>query len=436
MQIAADGTIASVECNAPKTPSDGAFGTAIPGIPNVHSHAFQRAMAGLAEHRTTTSDNFWTWRETMYRFANRITPDDLGRIAAQLYVEMLKAGFTSVAEFHYVHHQPSGQPYDDAAAMSLAILDAAEHAGIGLTHLPVLYMRSGFMDEALKSEQKRFQNNVNSFIDILNIVKEKCSDCSHQYGVAIHSLRAVPPPAMKELLDTIGTGADRLPVHIHIAEQRLEVDQCLDWCGQRPIEWLLENHAVDRNWCLVHATHMDEGELNALAKSGAVVGLCPTTEANLGDGLFPLKAFLDRGGPIAIGSDSNSSVSPIEELRWLEYGQRLSEEKRTVATTDDSLHTGTLLFDRVLSGGRQALGQRIGKLEAGYRGDVLVLNDQAPALFATPDASLLDTLIFAGNEALIKDVMVSGTWVVRDFEHRDEARIATDFREAVRSLRN
>ncbi|MEO8012009.1 MAG: formimidoylglutamate deiminase [Dokdonella sp.] len=421
----------------------------VPGMPNLHSHAFQRAMAGLAERRGNPEDSFWTWREVMYAFAGSIGPDHLRAIATQLYVEMLKAGFTHVCEFHYLHHQPDGKPYADPATMSLALIDAAEEAGIGLTLLPTLYITGGFDGRALGDRQRRFAHDVDGFLRLVERLRQ-LENSRVRIGVALHSLRAVPESAMLAVLAGIaalpesrsGVPASMLPIHIHIAEQIGEVQDCIAVRNARPLEWLLDHAPVDARWCLVHATHIDENEVRALAKSGAVVGLCPTTEANLGDGLFPLKAYLDAGGSIGIGSDSHISVSPVEELRWLEYGQRLLTRHRNVSATATQPSTGEGLFAHALEGGARAAGMAIGYLQGGDaalpsvgpRADLLVLDDGAPQLVGRDTQHVLDTWLFAGNRPLVRDVMVNGEWVVRDFRHRDEERIAARYKAVVERL--
>ena len=290
---------------------------ALPGMPNLHSHAFQRAMAGLAERKGRADDSFWSWRETMYAFAAAIGPDELQAIAAQLYVEMLKSGYTQVCEFHYLHHQPDGTPYAQPEAMSLALIEAAREAGIGLTLLPVLYISGGFDGRALTARQRRFGHAVDNYLRLLALLRKHESD-DVRVGIALHSLRAVPEQALREVLAS--EQAKGCPIHIHIAEQIGEVQDCLATRGARPVEWLFDHADVDANWCLIHATHLTDAETVQLAHSGAVAGLCPTTEANLGDGLFPLAAYQGAGGILGIGSDSHISISPVEELRWLEYG--------------------------------------------------------------------------------------------------------------------
>jgi formimidoylglutamate deiminase len=430
----------------------------LPGMPNLHSHAFQRAMAGLAERRRSsalvpdredqkatripqrnTDDSFWTWRETMYAFASRIGPDDLRAIATQLYVEMLKAGFTQVCEFHYLHHQPDGRPYADPAQMSLALIEAAREAGIGLTLLPALYMTGGFDGRALSERQRRFGHDVDAYLRLVERLRS-IEDSTLRIGVALHSLRAVPEAAMRTVLDS-GL-VDAAPIHIHVAEQIGEVQDCLALRNARPVEWLLDHAPVDARWCLVHATHMTADETRRLAATGAVAGLCPTTEANLGDGIFPLKSYLDAGGVIGIGSDSHISVSPVEELRWLEYGQRLATRHRNIAVSDSSNSVGETLWGDALFGGALASGVPIGVLEGcdpdesipGARADLLVLDHDSPILASRDTGNALDTFLFAGNSNLVKHVMVAGTWVVRDFHHRDEQRIAARYREIANHL--
>ena len=403
----------------------------VPGMPNLHSHAFQRAMAGLAERRGSSSgqDSFWTWRETMYAFASTIGPDHLQAIAAQLYVEMLKAGYTHVCEFHYLHHAPDGKPHADAAAMSLAIIEAAREAGIGLTLLPVLYQTRGFDGGALSERQRRFGMAVESYLRLLEQLRALESPML-RVGIALHSLRAVPEAAMREVLAS--PLAQEGVIHTHIAEQTGEVEECIALRGAPPVRWLFDHAEVDARWCLVHATHLDEGEIEGVAKSGAVAGLCPTTEANLGDGLFPLAGYMDANGALGIGSDSHISVSPVEELRWLEYGQRLLARRRNIAAREADASVGEVLWAAALQGGAQASG--VAPSGIGARADLLVLDDASPLLAARDERSALDSFIFAGNTPLVRDVMVNGEWVVRSSRHRDEERIAARFRNAVGAL--
>ncbi|MGH8183656.1 MAG: formimidoylglutamate deiminase [Rhodanobacteraceae bacterium] len=400
---------------------------ALPGMPNLHSHAFQRAMAGLAERRGPGDDSFWTWRETMYAFASRVGPDDLQAIASQLYVEMLKAGYTQVCEFHYLQNAPDGKPYADPAAMSQAIIAAARETGIGLTLLPVLYMTGGFDGRPLSERQRRFGLSVDAYLRLLESLAALESP-RLRVGVALHSLRAVPEAAMREVL-AAPTVRDRV-VHIHIAEQIGEVQDCLAVRNARPVQWLFDHAEVDARWCLVHATHLDAAEMRAIAQSGAVAGLCPTTEANLGDGLFPLAAYVDADGTLGIGSDSHISVSPVEELRWLEYGQRLTTRHRNIAARTPGASVGEALWGAALRGGRRAAGLP----GDDARVDFIVPDDASPLLASRDEGGLIDSFLFAGNTPLVRDVMAGGEWMVRDFRHRDEDRIAARYRATVAAL--
>ena len=451
VDVDARGTLGAVADGMPRGDAQLLGRYVLPGMPNLHSHAFQRAMAGMAERRAAvperdgqkggapSEDSFWTWRETMYRFASSVGPDDLRAIAAQLYVEMLRAGYTQVCEFHYLHHQPDGKPYADPAAMSLALIEAARETGIGLTLLPTLYMTGGFDGRPLSERQRRFRHGIDDYLRLVEQLR-KMEDSTLRVGVALHSLRAVPEDAMRAVLDS-GL-VDAAPIHMHVAEQIGEVQDCLALRNARPVEWLLDHAPVDPRWCLVHATHMSADETRQLADSGAVAGLCPTTEANLGDGVFPLKAYLEAGGTFGIGSDSHISVSPVEELRWLEYGQRLVTRHRNIAVSESSNSVGETLFGDALFGGAQASGVAVGAIEAadpatqsnGPRADLLVLDDASPLLAGRDCANLVDTFLFAGNAQLVRDVMVNGAWVVRDFHHRDEERIAARYRETARRL--
>jgi len=404
--------------------ASGNAGWRVPGIANLHSHAFQRAMAGLAERQTHPEDSFWTWRETMYRFAARFDPDTLHAVAAQLYVEMLEAGYTTVCEFHYLHHAPDGSAYADSAAMSRALVAAAREAGIRLTLLPVLYMSGGFDGRPLGERQRRFGHDVDGFLALLDMLRKDASD-TLRIGCALHSLRAVPADAMRAALAALPA---RSPIHIHIAEQLGEVQDCINVRGARPVEWLLANAAVDAHWTLVHATHLNAPEVRGIATSGATVAICPTTEANLGDGLFPLRAYLDAGGAWGIGSDSQISVSPIEELRWLEYGQRLATHHRNIAVRAASSSVGETLLHDVLASARNATGNdAVGS-------DTLTLDANAPQFAGTTHADAIDRWIFSGNRNLVREVEVGGVQVVAEGRHRDRDAIAARYAVAMRKL--
>ena len=399
-------------------------GWRVPGIANLHSHAFQRAMAGLAERQSHPEDSFWTWREIMYRFAARMTPDSMHAVASQLYAEMLEAGYTTVCEFHYVHHQPDGRPYADPAAMSKALVAAAQETGIRLTLLPVLYMTGGFDGRALSARQQRFGHDVEGFLRLLEALAPLRDD-RLRIGCAFHSLRAVPEAAMREVLAALPADA---PLHIHIAEQVGEVQDCLALRNARPVEWLLGEFPVDRRWTLVHATHLTPQETRGIADSGATVAICPTTEANLGDGLFPLQDYLRAEGRWGIGSDSHVSVSPVEELRWLEYGQRLVTRHRNIAVTPDSPSVGETLLRGVLASAADASGF------ADTRGDVVALDGRAPALAGATDGDVIDRWIFAGNRPLVDEVQVAGRRVVAEGRHIDRDAIATRYRTTLEHL--
>jgi formimidoylglutamate deiminase len=403
---------------------------ALPGIANLHSHAFQRAMAGLAERRGSEADSFWSWRETMYAFAGLVGPDDLHAIASQLYVEMLRAGYTQVCEFHYLHHAPDGRPYADPAEMSRALIAAARETGIGMTLLPVLYMRGGFDGRALSARQQRFGHEVDGFLRLVGTLRAD-EDALLRIGMAFHSLRAVPPDAMAATLAALPSD---MPRHIHISEQTAEVDECVALRGTRPVRWLLDHADVDARWTLVHATHLDDGEVPGIARSGATVAICPTTEANLGDGLFPMRAYLDAGGAWGIGSDSHISVSPVEELRWLEYGQRLVTRGRNVAADAGTPSVGQTLLRAVAGSAGASSGVPIGNLDAGRRADWIVLDADAPELAARGEADIVDSWLFSGNRNLVRDVVVAGRQVVSGGRHVDEERIAERYRTCVRRL--
>lgn len=431
VEVDADGGIVATAAGTPGTglPSIGRW--VVPGMPNLHSHAFQRAMAGMAERGHAGDDDFWTWREAMYAVAERLSPDSLRAIAAQLYAELLRTGYTAVCEFHYVHHRPEGAPYAPASAMSDALREAAREAGMGLTLLPTLYQVGGFDGRPLAPRQARFAHAVDGFLDLVSTLRAT-EDADTRIGVAIHSLRAVPPDSLAALLGAgvAGTG----PVHIHVAEQLGEVDDCLRERGARPVDWLLDHAAVDPRWCLVHATHLAAGERERLARSGAIAGLCPTTEANLGDGLFALPEWLALGGSFGIGSDSHVCVSVAEELRWLEYGQRLRLLRRNVAAPKGGGSTAQALWLGACVGGAQACGRPVGAIAPGYRADLVVLDHDAPLFEGRGPERALDALVFGGGRGGVRDVFAGGHRVVAEGRHRDAERITTRWRAVMREL--
>lgn len=431
VEIAPDGTFVSVEPGAVPAADAARAAIAVPGMANVHSHAFQRGMAGLTEQRGNTEDSFWTWREAMYGFALKLSPDDLEAVAAQAYVEMVKAGFSCVGEFQYLHHQPDGSAYDEPAEMSLRCISAADEAGIAITMLPTLYNYAGFGGQAPTAGQRRFVNGADRFLEIYETLKAVCGASPlRRLGISPHSLRAVTPELLKTVLD----GIDDARVHIHVAEQSKEVDDCLAWCGKRPVEFLLDQFDVSGRWCTIHATHMTADETQGLAKSGAIAGLCPTTEANLGDGIFPADSFIKLGGAIAIGSDSQITISPAEDLRMLEYSQRLRDRTRNALASGAGASTGRCLFDAVLKGGASCLDSSMGGIAVGMRCDIAVLDNEHAVMLGREGNAALDTWIFSAGNAAVKDVIVGGSHVVKDRRHIHEDRIQKRFRETVRRM--
>lgn len=418
-----NGLIARVE---EKPASGKAFDLLLPGMANVHSHAFQRAMAGLAEG--SGGDNFWSWRKVMYRFAARLTPEHVEAVARAFYIDLLKHGYTAVGEFHYLHNDANGKPYAAPTELSDRVIAAAQSASIHITHLPVLYETANFGGVAAEPGQRRFLHTAESFIALLEALRKKYDDAPGvNLGAAPHSLRAVRTESLAAVVK-IAKG----PIHIHAAEQEKEVADCLSWSGQRPVEWLLENHSVDARWCLIHATHMTEQETKNLAASGATAGLCPTTEGNLGDGIFPAELYLKSGGAFGIGSDSNVCLSPFEELRHLEYYQRLATRRRIVLA-EKGRSAGRTLFSRAATGGAQALGLNAGAIAPGKRADLAAFSMNDPLLADKEGDALLDALIFAVRPN-VTDVWVAGARVVENGHHRLEEESAKAMRRAVREL--
>lgn len=427
------GDIADV---SPQAAPDGAAtridGVALPGLPNLHSHAFQRGMAGLAERRGAEADSFWTWREVMYRFLDRLTPEDVEAIAAEAYVEMLEGGFTAVAEFHYLHHDIGGAPYADPAELAGRIAAAAAEAGIGLTLLPVFYARGGFGGAPLAGGQRRFGSDPDGFAELVEASRAHLAGLADAaLGIAPHSLRAATPDDLAAVLAAAPPG----PIHIHAAEQVREVEECLAALGARPVEWLLANCAVDARWCLIHATHMLPAETAALARSGAVAGLCPVTEGSLGDGIFDGAAYLGAGGRFGIGSDSNIRLDAAEELRTLEYGQRLRHRARNVLGLP-GLSTGRRLLEAALAGGAQASGRRLGRLQAGARADIVVLDPAHRALVGKRGDEWLDGWLFVGDRSAVRDVWAHGRQVVAEGRHVAADRVQARFARTVERLRS
>ncbi|WHZ09856.1 MAG: Formiminoglutamic iminohydrolase [Burkholderiaceae bacterium] len=433
-----------------------AAGPVLPGLPNLHSHSFQRAFAGLTEFRGAAQDSFWSWRMLMYRFAAQVSPAQLETIATWLYIEMLEAGYTSVCEFHYLHHDTDGRPYADDAELALALLRAAERAGIGLTLLPVLYQASGFGGQPPSEGQRRFIRGTDSMLRLLEHLRPHCEAQRARLGLAPHSLRAVPPDALRDALAGLDAIDATAPIHIHIAEQTAEVDACLVWSGQRPVAWLLDHAPVDGRWCLVHATHMDADETRRAAASGAVAGLCPTTEANLGDGIFDFGAWRAAGGGLddpharhgvsslppegaapalgrpgggawGIGSDSHACVNAAEELMLLEYGQRLATHQRAIGADSTQREVATALTLGAVRGGAQAVARAVDGLAAGQQADFVVLDANHVALHGLTAPQMLSAHVFASHRTCAIDaVWVAGRAQVSAGRHalHDEAAAA------------
>lgn len=436
----AQGRIDRIDTGVTPEPGEERHAIAIPGVPNVHSHAFQRGLAGLTERRGPTGDSFWTWRELMYRFVERLEPEGLEAIAGLVYAEMLESGFTHVGEFHYLHHDRGGTAFANRAEMAVRIAAAAAETGIGLTLLPTFYAHSGFGGAAPNPRQARFINDLEGFARIVEGSRAAVSSLPGAVvGVAPHSLRAV---TAEELTGVVQI-AQREVIHIHIAEQTKEVDDCIAWCRRRPIEWLFENQGVDPRWCLVHATHATDPEVRSMAASGAIVGLCPITEANLGDGIFPAPAFLERSGRYGVGSDSNVLLDAAEELRILEYSQRLAHRARNVMASAEGCSTGRSLLDAALSGGARALhsvlgsganGAQTGALQPGASADIVTLSADHPALVERRGDEILDSWIFSGGRAAVDCVWRAGVKVVINGRHYRRDSLLGRYRRTLQAL--
>jgi formimidoylglutamate deiminase len=425
------GLIAAIAVGVEPEAGDARHAIALPGLANVHSHAFQRGMAGLTEYRGDARDDFWSWRELMYRFLDRLTPEDVAAISAQAFAEMLQGGFTRVGEFHYLHHDPAGAAYPNLAEMAGQIVAAADETGIGLTLLPVYYRQSNFGGAPALPGQRRFLNDPDRFARLVEESRRATSALPDaNLGVAPHSLRAVTPEDLADITRLAGGGQ----IHIHAAEQTREVDDCLAWCGRRPVEWLLDEAGVDARWCLVHATHLTPDETTRLAASGAVAGLCPITEANLGDGVFPAEAYIGAGGAIAVGTDSNILIDAAQELRSLEYGQRLTRRARNVLTTPEETSNGARLFKAALAGGARALGIATAGLQLGASADIVSLNPDDLSLVGRDGDKLLDGWIFASGSTAVDRVWRRGALVVENGRHIAATKIAANYRRSLERL--
>ncbi|WP_203228005.1 formimidoylglutamate deiminase [Roseovarius dicentrarchi] len=425
------GEITHIAADQSPQAGDARVDTLLPALANLHSHSFQRAMAGMTEYRMAGKDSFWTWRDLMYRFTAHLTPEHIEAIAAFVFLEMQEAGYASVGEFHYIHHQPGGAPYDDLGELSARIAAAAATTGIGLTHLPVLYTYGGAGQAPLQQGQARFGNSVDRFNDLVararGAVDNLPADC--RVGIAPHSLRATSPEDLAQVLGAHTGG----PIHIHIAEQPKEVADISDWLGARPVEWLLKNADVTPDWCLIHATHMTEAETRDMAASGAVAGLCPVTEANLGDGPFNGPTYLEAGGAFGVGSDSNVLISLTEELRTLEYSQRLRDLARNVMVVGEG-SVGAAVYNGAARGGAQALGRKSGRIAVGQLADLVAVDSSDPALIALQPHQILDGLVFAAKDKVVTDVWSAGRHAVVDGRHVQRDQIVNGYRAAMQSL--
>lgn len=426
--VIADGLISDVQTDALALPGDERHAIAIPGLSNVHSHAFQRGMAGLAEHRGASDDDFWSWREVMYRFLDHLNPDDVEAISAMAYVEMLETGYTRVGEFHYLHNDTNGARYDDPAEMASRIVAAAETSGIGLTLLPVFYAHSDFGGAPPNYGQRRFINDLDGFARLLDASAQLIPE-DGMIGIAPHSLRAVTSEELGALVEMSGNG----PIHIHAAEQVKEVEASVAFSGARPVEWLVDNADIDQRWCLIHATHLTEAETESLAATDAVAGLCPVTEANLGDGIFPAARFLAAGGRIATGTDSNILIDPAQELRMLEYSQRLSHRGRNVLASDQHPSVGRRLFGAALGGGAQALGTQQG-IATGLSADFATLNADHPSLDGRRDDFILDSWIFAARSNVMDCVWRGGRKIVIGGRHVDFEKVSASYKRVLNRI--
>jgi formimidoylglutamate deiminase len=426
-----DGVIVSVAAGAARDGAEHIDGIAVPGLPNLHCHAFQRGMAGLAERRGPRADSFWTWREVMYRFLGRLSPDDVEAIAAFAYVEMLETGFTTVGEFHYLHHDVDGRPYGDIGEMAKRIAAASAETRIGLTLLPSFYAYGGFGGTPPSPGQRRVLNDPERFLKIVERGRAIVAGLpAARVGIAPHSLRAVTPNTLRAVCAAMPEG----PIHIHAAEQVKEVEECVAALGCRPVQWLLDNEEVDSRWCVIHATHTTETEIRALAASGAVAGLCPLTEASLGDGIFDGASYVAATGRFGIGTDSNIQIDAAAELRQLEYGQRLARRARNVMATKEGESTGLRLFASALAGGVQALRRPIGALAVGARADVVLLDGEHPDLASRHGDQWLDAWIFVAGRAAVQAVLVGGETVVEAGRHRAREAIEARYKRVLADL--
>ncbi|MCT4371355.1 formimidoylglutamate deiminase [Yangia mangrovi] len=427
----AAGTIARVETGAEQAPGMERVEIMVPALSNLHSHAFQRAMAGLAEVAGPSADSFWTWRDRMYRCVGSMTPDDIETVALYLQIELLKGGFGHLVEFHYQHHSGTGVPYANPAETSLRQFEAARQSGIGLTQLPVFYAQSDFGGLPPVAGQRPFLHDVDGYLRLMETVRARAAEDGQLAGCAIHSLRAATPEQMRAILAEL---PEEAPIHIHVAEQMREVEASIAWSGRRPVEWLLDEMPVDARWCLIHATHLTDSEVTRMAQSGAVAGLCPATEANLGDGIFEARDFLAQGGRFGVGTDSHVATSVAEELRLLEYSQRLRDRARNCLAAGEGSSTGRRLLGGALAGGHQAAGIAKAGLQVGAAASWLVMDHEHPFVGTASGDTLIDRWIFALGDQAIRDVIVRGKKVIENRRHALDEEIAPRFAEVLRKI--
>lgn len=440
VEVGSDGLILSVSGTRPQGRAvERLRGFGLPGLSNLHSHAFQRALAGRAEFVTATraEDNLWTWRKEMYRLVDRLTPEACEAIAALVYLEMLQFGMTAVCEFHYVHHLPGGRAHANPAEMSDRLIAAAGRTGLGLTLLPVLYAHGG-IGKPVEETQRRFVHSVDGFLGLIDTLRDRrAATPGLRVGLALHSLRAVTPDEARAAIAGMQAMDPGARLHIHVSETTHEVEEVKAGLGARPVQWLLDNVGLDERWCLVHATHLDAAEIAGAATSGAVAGICPLTEATMGDGFFALPEYHGAGGAWGIGTDSHYSTSVAEELRILECGKRLELRRRNVIARPrggGAVHSGRVLFDTALAGGERASGQGGGALVAGRRADLVMLDPKSHVLLGHGPETVLDAWLLGGTQNPVRDVMVGGRWVIRGGHHPEEDAIRAAYRGAAAAL--
>jgi formimidoylglutamate deiminase len=434
VDIGGDGNILAVTPDAPDRHGEPVAGVLLPGMTNLHSHAFQRSFAGRTS-LAVGGDDFWSWRDAMYRAAGHIEPEAMHAIAAYLAMRLLERGYTGLVEFHYLFNQRNGTRYADPTALADAVVEGARGAGIGLTMLFGIYETGGFGGRALEPGQRRFANTSAQALRMLADAQARSTPDLH-FGLAPHSLRAVPPASLHDAVAGVCGIDPSAPMHIHVAEQTAEVAACIATLGAPPVAWLLDHAPVAANWCLIHATHAAEDALRRVAQTGAVAGLCPSTEADLGDGIFPFGPFTEAGGRFGIGSDSNVCMDPCDELRLLEYAQRLSLRRRNLGPGrfgDEPRHTGPALWQAAALGGAQASGRKIGRIAPGCRADFCVLAPNIETQGAGP-AAAVDAAIFAPGDRPVRHVMAGGTWLVRDGRHRAAETMTAAYRAALAGL--